>query len=261
MNMLSNPDANIESGAVAANVKSAARVLSIFEYFERLRVPRTLSEISQDLNYPVSSALALLRSVQAMGYINYDHVTKAYSPSIRFAMLGRWIHDGLLEGGAIIRMMEHLAELTQETIALGIQNGLQSQHVHIIQPSQPLSYRPVVGLTRPLLRSAVGKVILAHRSGESVLKIIERINALGVDEGRIFDPDTVFEELAVVRKAGFAYSANVFMEGVAIVAVALPVGDSGVPMALSVSGPSARVSEQTIPKLAVQIMEIIAQFG
>ncbi len=244
----------------AASVKSAERVLSIFEYFERKRVPRTLSEISQDLDYPVSSALALLRSVQAMGYLSYDQVTKAYSPSIRFAMLGQWIHDGLVEGGAIKQMMEHLAELTDETISLGIQNGLQSQHVHIIHPSQPLSYRPQVGLMRPLLRSAVGRVILAHRSRESVLKIVERINVLGVDEGRTFDPEAVMEDLAAIRKAGYAYTANVFMQGVAIVAVALPVGEGGVPMALSVSGPSTRVGEQVIPRLVKQINGVIAEF-
>lgn len=245
----------------ASNVKSAARVLSIFEYFERMRVPRTLSEISQDLDYPVSSALALLRSIQSMGYLSYDHVTKAYSPSIRFAMLGRWIHDGLLENGAITQMMEHLASLTQETVALGIQSGLQSQHVHIIQPSQALSYRPQVGLTRPLLRSAVGKVILAHRPKESVLKIIERINALGIDEGRKFDPDSVIEELAAVKDAGFAYSANVFMQGVAIIAVALPAAENTIPMALSVSGPTTRVNEEVIPKIVGQIQDTVSQFS
>ncbi len=259
--MPSEQGAGTAKASAAVNVKSAARVLSIFEYFERMRVPRTLSEISQDLDYPVSSALALLRSVQAMGYMTYDHVSKAYSPSIRFAMLGQWIHDGLLEGGAITQMMEHLAELTNETVALGIQSGLQSQHVHIIQPSQPLSYRPVVGLTRPLLRSAVGRVILAHRPRESVLKIIERINALGVDEGRTFDADTVFKELAAVKKAGFAYSANVFMQGVAIVAVALPASDNGVPMALSVSGPTTRVNEEAIPSLVKQITSVISEYG
>jgi len=245
----------------AANVKSAARVLSIFEYFERMRSSRTLSEISQDLEYPVSSALALLRSIQAMGYLNYDHVTKSYSPSIRFAMLGQWIHEGLLEGGSIKQMMEHLAELTQETIALGIQSGLQSQHVHIIQTSQALSYRPEVGLTRPLLRSAVGKVILANLPKERVLKIIERINTLGIDEGRTFDPDAVFKELAAVKKAGFAYSANVFMQGVAIVAVALPARDNAVPMALSVSGPTTRVDEASIPTLVKQIKDTIKKFS
>ena len=250
-----------EKLSASANVKSAARVLSIFEYFERMRMSRTLSEISQDLDYPVSSALALLRSIHAMGYLNYDQVTKAYSPSIRFAMLGQWIHEGLLEGGAIKQMMEHLAELTHETVALGIQSGLQSQHAYIIQTSQPLSYRPEVGLTRPLLRSAVGKVILAHSPKDSVLKIIERINALGVDEGKVFAPDVVMKELASVRKAGFAYSANIFMQGVAIVAVALPTRDNAVPMALSVSGPTTRVNAEIIPKLVKQIKETISEFS
>lgn len=244
----------------ATNVKSAARVLSIFEYFEKKRMPRTLSEISQDLDYPVSSTLALLRSVLAMGYLNYDFVNKTYFPSIRFAMLGHWVHHRLLEGGAIEKMMEHLAAVTQETVLLGIQNGLQSQHIHIVHTSQSLRYHPPVGTMRPLLRSAVGRVLLGHQPKAAVVRIVERINALGIDEGRVFDPEEVLEDLKTVRSKGFAYSANLFAEGAAIVAVALPPLAGELPMAISIGGPTSRIDEQSIPKLLEQINSAISDF-
>lgn len=242
------------------NVKSAARVLSIFEYFEKKRIPRTLSEISQDLDYPVSSTLALLRSMHTMGYLNYNYETKGYSPSIRFAMLGQWIHSRLLEDGAIVQMMQHLAALTQETVFLSIQNGLHSQHIHIVYTSQPLRYDPVVGTLRPLLRSTVGRVLLGHQPQAAVVRIIERINKLGIDEGRVFEPQTVLDDLAAVRKAGFAFSANLFTPGAAIVAVALPPRAGEIPMAICVGGPSHRLDETVIPKLVEQINDAITDF-
>lgn len=257
---MSPSDTAATKGNASANVKSAARVLSIFEYFEKIRAPRTLSEISQDLNYPTSSTLALLRSIHVMGYLNYDHQLKAYSPSIRFAMLGQWIHDSLFEGGTIVQMLEHLAGLTQETVALGIQNGLQSQHVYIIDSPQPLSYRPVVGTSRPLLRSAVGRALLSRQPEAAVVKIIERINSLGIDEGRVFKVADVLRDLEAVRADGFAYSANVFTPGAAIIAVALPPREGEVPMAISVSGPVARLDQVGIPTILKQMNAAISDF-
>lgn len=257
---MSSSESSTSKNAATANVKSAARVLSIFEYFEKHRVPRTLSEISQDLDYPVSSTFALLRSVQTMGYLNYDFENKAYFPSIRFAILGQWVHDRLFEGGAVGQMMQHLAAITSETVLLGIQNGLQSQHIHIIQTSQALRYQPPVGTLRPLLRSAVGRVLLSQQPRAAVLRIIDRINSLGIDEGRTFVAQDVLDDLEQVRKDGYAYSADLFTQGAAIIAVALPPRAGDAPMAISVGGPSSRIDQQAIPHLLEQIRTVISEF-
>ncbi len=244
--------------AGGASVKSAKRVLSIFRYFEKVRTPKTLSEISQDLSYPVSSTLALLRSIQTLGYLTFSIDSKTYFPSIRFAMLGQWIHERLFEGGAVVAMMEALSASTEETVLLGIQNGLHSQHIHIVEAAQSLSYRPPIGTMRPLLRSAVGRVLLSGQPETSVLRAIERTNATGMDEGRTFEPATVMKDLAKVRKDGFAYSANLFTPGAAIVAVALPVREGELAMAVSVGGPSSRVDTKAIPTLVCKINAAIA---
>jgi IclR family transcriptional regulator, acetate operon repressor len=252
---------NETNGSGVANVKSAARVLSVFEYFDKVRTPRTLSEISQDLGYPTSSALALLRSIHAMGYLNYDPHKKAYEPNIRFAMLGKWITDRLISGTAIMSIMEQLAQATRETVSLGIQSGLQSQHVHVIESRQALSYVPIVGTMRPLFRSAVGRVIMSLRPREEVAKAVERINALGLDEGRQYDLNTVLRDLKRVKAKGYAYSANVFIAGAAIVAVALPSSDDEASMAVAISGPATRLTEAALPGLVETIHDIVNRGG
>ena len=77
-----------ESSQVAGVVKSARRVLEIFELFAEVQQSLTLTEIARRLNYPAPSALALLKSLQALDYMAFDPAGKTYSPTMRVAMLG-----------------------------------------------------------------------------------------------------------------------------------------------------------------------------
>jgi len=246
-----------ESSEGAASVKSAQRVLSIFRYFEKGREPRTLSEISQDLGYPVSSTLALLRSIHKLGYLTYNIETKSYFPSLRFALLGQWIPERLFEGGGVVKMMESLAMATQETILLAVQSGLYMQQVHAVETMQPLSYRPPNGTLRPLLKSVPGKALLSRQSEAQVLKVVERSNATQHGGREEYKAATVLKELAQVRRDGYAFAASVFTPGVSNLAVALPVRDGDPPMAISIAGPSSRMSRAAIPGLLKHIHEAL----
>jgi len=257
MKPMKDPDSN----EGAASVKSAQRVLSIFRYFERGRVPRTLSEISQDLGYPVSSTLALLRSIHKLGYLTYNIETKSYFPSLRFAMLGQWIPERLFEGGGVVKMMEGLAIATQETILLAVQSGLYMQQIHVVETTQSLSYRPPNGTLRPLLKSVPGKVLLSQQSEVQVLKVVERSNATQNGGDETYKAAAILKELAQVRRDGFAFAASVFTPGVSNLAVALPVRDGDPPMAISVAGPSSRINKAAIPGLMEHIRAALEAMG
>lgn len=256
LGLMTDHDSKDVAGDAAGSVKSARRVLSIFRYFEKVRAPRSLSEISQDLGYPISSTLALLRSIQTLGYLTFNPETKSYFPSMGFAMLGLWIPERLFEGGGIVQMMESLAAATRETVLLSVQNGLYAQHIHAVETTQALGYRPLVGTLRPLLGSGVGRVLLSQLPDDQVLKTIDRINA--ADGAEVFVAAKVLKDLAQIRRDGYAYTANVFVPGAASVVAPLPVPDGDVPMTLSIGGPSSRVNRAAIPALVRHIHDAVA---
>lgn len=79
-------------------VKSAARVLEVFEFFAGRKTPATVGEVCASLGYPQSSTSVLLKSLLTLGYLSYDSGTRRYAPSEKVARLGNWIGnstDGL----------------------------------------------------------------------------------------------------------------------------------------------------------------------
>src|SRR5260221_13800450 len=113
-------------------IKSARRVFEILEYFDRERRPLSLKDIAGRLRYPPSSGSTLLKSMVALGYLEYDQLSRTYFPTMRIAALGGWVHAALFGDGAIERLLEHLHRATGETVVLAAQSGLYAQYVHLV---------------------------------------------------------------------------------------------------------------------------------
>ena len=64
-------------------VKSAARVMAIFECFEDVKRPLTISELVRLMGVPQSSMSALMKSLLAQGFVDYDTRARTYTPSVR----------------------------------------------------------------------------------------------------------------------------------------------------------------------------------
>jgi DNA-binding IclR family transcriptional regulator len=97
-------------------VKSAGRVLEIFEFFAHRYGPATVSEVAAALGFPLSSTSVLLKSLLALGYLEYEPRAREYQPTIRFAVLGTWIFERLFaDEEEIPRLMDELQAETGET--------------------------------------------------------------------------------------------------------------------------------------------------
>lgn len=233
-----------ESSQVAGVVKSARRVLEIFELFAEVQQSLTLTEIARRLNYPAPSALALLKSLQALDYMAFDPAGKTYSPTMRVAMLGGWVQGRVFLEGTVVALMTDLQERTGETVMLGMQNDIHAQYVHTVQSRRSLRYFLKPGTLRPIARSAMGTVLLAQLPIEAVTKLIPRINdRQGSGEPRV-DADELLSKLAKVRRAGYAYSDQL-TEGISAIAIPLRNDSVDQPMVLGLGGPTSRIKPKT----------------
>jgi DNA-binding IclR family transcriptional regulator len=221
-------------------VKSAARVIQVFEFFDTVRRECPVAEVADHFGWPHSSTSVLMRSLVTLGYLHYESRRRTYMPSMRVALLGDWVHSAMLVHGRLTDMLEQLNRETGETIVLAAQNGLHSQYLRVIQGTNTLRMHLQIGTLRPLLGSGTGRMLLTRMPAEAVVKLVRKFNADAAENERV-DPDGLLEQLADDRKRGYAVSMNQVTPHATLIAMLLPAGPAERPLAIGVAGLTDRL--------------------
>lgn len=221
-------------------VKSARRAFEILERFDRERRPLALKDILEGLGYPASSGSALLKSLVALGYLDYDRDRRTYFPTMRIAALGAWVPDALFGDTTLLSVMERMRETTGETVILATQSDLHAQYVHLLASAEPLQFSVPLGARRPLANSGLGWCLLSARSDEEIERLRRRINA-EPDAGPPMTREALMARVNEVRTRGYAVSKHTVSQGAGVIGAPLPRGAFGRVFALGVAGPVARL--------------------
>src|SRR3954470_13189257 len=107
----------------AEGVKSARRVFDILELFAARQQALSVVDVARALDYPQSSASALMRTMTELGYLHYEPGARVYQPTARLPLLVGWIGQRLFREGRVVEIMNELSRVTGETILLGAENG------------------------------------------------------------------------------------------------------------------------------------------
>lgn len=239
-------------------IKSAQRVFEVFEYFDRMRQPLALKDVVREFGYPASSGSVLLKSLVALGYLQYDKSRRTYFPTMRIAAIGSWVPGALFGESAIVRVMEDLHRATKETVILAAQSDLDAQYIHVIHAGEPLQRAVQPGTRRPLAYSGMGWLFLSAKPSREIEVLRRRINA--ATGSRLTQIDLT-RRIHDVRACGYAFSKGTVSKGAGIIAVLLPENSSGRQFALGVGGPIAQLEPRernifTLLKAALKQLSI-----
>lgn len=221
-------------------VKSAKRAFEILELFDAERRPLALKDILEGLGYPASSGSALLKSLVALGYLDYDRDRRTYFPTMRIAALGAWVPDALFGDGALLSLMERLRAATGETVILATQSDLHAQYVHLLHSAEPLQFSVPPGARRPLANSGLGWCLLSAKSDDEIERLRRRINA-EPGQGPPLSREDLMARVNEVRTRGYAVSKHTVSPGAGVIGAPLPRGAYGRVFAIGVAGPVARL--------------------
>lgn len=223
-------------------VKSAARVIQVLELFDEARRPLAVAEVAAHYDWPASSTSALMGSLVAMGYLEYEAGKRVYRPSVRVALLGDWIQKPLLKDGQLLQLMEHLNEVTGETLVLAARNGLHMQYLRVLQGTNALRLHLHIGILRPLFGSGTGSMLLCQLDEAEIRKLARRHNATH-PAGKRVDVEEVLQAVARDRARGYAISLNQVTMHSGLIAMALPVPPGEQPLVIGISGLTVRLEE------------------
>jgi DNA-binding IclR family transcriptional regulator len=231
---------------LSSTVKSAARVLEVFEYFDRIRRAATVMEVARALGYPQSSTSVLLRSLVKLGYLEQDAARRAYLPTPRVTLLGSWIEPLLSPGGEIVRLMDELGEQTGETIMLGVPSGEAVRYIHVVQATNAMRLHVGNGTIRPMAIAGMGRLFMSTMDEARVRQIVQRYNAEVAAEENKLHLAAVRRDLASIRADGYVPSFDRVTPGAGGISVLLPVAPHGVPMAIAIGGLSKTINDNRV---------------
>ncbi|MBA3055239.1 MAG: IclR family transcriptional regulator [Sphingomonadales bacterium] len=240
----------------AGTVKSAGRVVEIFEFFDDRQAPATVMEIAEGLGYPQSSTSALLKSLVHYGYLDFDPHKRSYILSNRAALMGSWVNDQFFADGTILAMMRELGQQTGDTVLLATRNGTHAQYIHVLQATNPVRFHIVVGTARPLIASGTGYVLLSQLPDDEVRKIMTRTNAEARPGQPIVQRRDLMEKLELVRRRGYAFTCDMVTRGGGIIAAPIPVAEGSPSLVLAIAGISAEMQSRE-QELARTLLEAI----
>lgn len=162
-------------------------------------------------------------------------------------------------GGLAVPQMQSLVGELGESVNMA---AMESEMVvYIAQVPSPQSMRMFteVGRRAYMHSTAVGKAMLATMEPERVRAVMASTGMPSMTAKTLTKPDPLLEQLPVIGQQGYALDDEEQELGVRCLAVPVPQGPTR--MALSVSGPTARVDDAFVRHAVPLLKRTAAQIG
>jgi len=232
----------------SGGVQSIERAFGLLETLADAGGALGLSQLAKESGLPLPTIHRLLRTLVDLGYLRQES-SRQYVLGPRLIRLGEASSHML---GVWAR--PHLARLVDqlgESANLAMLDGDEIVYVAQVQSRQSMRMFTEVGRRVLPHCTAVGKAIMAGMPPEQVREILNRTGMPRHTDTTVTDPDEFARQLAVAAEVGYAVDEGEQENGVRCVAVAVP--DAATRLAISVSGPAGRMTEELV-KRAVPLL-------
>jgi DNA-binding IclR family transcriptional regulator len=223
----------------------------------------SLTEITETLQFPYSTAHRLLATLSEYHYVQRDLDTKRY-------FLGLHVLELQANISRRFRLLEtavpHMTSLVQDmsvTCHLAVLHGadiiyLESRRSYG-DPLYHLNTQP--GRTVSAHCTALGKALLAHLPADVLARLLPTNQLARMTPNTIVDPAQLARHLTQVKRCGYAVDNEEYSLGVRCIAAPIRCRTGEVIAALSISGSKDQVTPEKEQTLASRVMMECAQLS
>lgn len=237
-------------------VRSLARAFDLLEHLADAGGEMALSELTEASGLPMPTIYRLMRTLVNQGYVRQE-------PSKRYALGPRLIRLG--EGASRLLgtwarpVLSRLVEEVGETANMAVLEGDEAVYVAQVPSKHSMRMFTEVGRRVQPHCTGVGKALLAQLPDQRVREILARTGMDAHTPNTFTDAEALLAELERIRRQGYAVDDEEQEIGVRCVAVAL----RGAPTlaAISVSGPSGRMTHEAVPSVVPIMRDAADRFA
>jgi DNA-binding IclR family transcriptional regulator len=236
------------------NVKQAANVLDLIEFFAAHRRPASLAEIAKHFEWPRSSTFNLLGTLAARGYLYEPKARGGYYPTPLWATVVRQIESADPIPQQLHHLLEALVDETGETAVLAAASGAFALFVDSVEAPHAIRYTARPGKLIPLHVTATGRALLSQMAPADRASVLRRATF------ERYTPTTLMSVAAVEKEIKKSVERGWF-EGNAeytsdLGGVAVPLKMPHRQFAVLVAGPMFRVKSRSAELAKIMAREI-----
>jgi IclR family transcriptional regulator, acetate operon repressor len=241
------------------SVQSVHRAISILQVLA-IHGAVGVTEIAVELSVHKSTVFRLLATLEARGLVEQNGERGRYRLAygvVQLATGATKMDDLSLLSRPICRQ---LAETVRETVNVVVHDGRAVISIDQVLGAPAVTTVNWVGQRTPMHATSAGKVFMAHMDPEQLDALLEE----GLETytpHTIVDPVAVKRELALIRERGYAYTMDEHEIGLAAIGAPIRTLDGHVIAAVTASGPTFRMNEDTIPGLAEHVLSAAAEIS
>lgn len=213
----------------------------------------TVSELSENLDIPVSTVYDYLQSLVQMGYVSRED--KRYRPTTKFLEVG---YQQLQRSEIYTEAQSELDELagkTGEHVTLMTEENGEGVLLDVREGEKAVNLLSYPGARMPLHATAPGKAILAHMPTERIEEIIDGEALPALTKHTVTDPERLREQLTDVRDQGYAVDEGERIAGMVLVAAPILDREDRIRAAICVAGPRNRFDESRQEEISSLVKE------
>lgn len=237
-------------------VQSLTRGLTLLELIADSHGSVALTELAQQAGLPNSTTHRLLSTMQQQGFVRQVGDLGLWTIGAHAFVVGSSFLQSRNLLALVHPVLRSLMEQSGETVNLAVLDLSDHQAVIIdqVQCTQLMRMSAPIGGKLPMHASGAGKAFLAHLGDEQVTALLHQKGLHYYTPKTLMSPQSLKENLELVRKAGFSFDDEEHALGLRCVAAPIYDEHGEAFAALSISGPIARMTDDRITELGALVI-------
>ena len=245
-------------GALIGAVDNVLRLLRLFEDHEMIRV----NQVARDMGLSRSTVHRMLATLLHHQFVEQDEHSRAYRPGPALVDIGLAVVSKIDIRAISHTALMELRDLTGETAHLGIMRGDTSVlFLDSVESDRMVRTGSRTGRILPAHATATGKVLLAERTDEQIAALYPSGLPEAPTPRALTALEELLEQIAEVRRLGYAVNHGESEDDVAAVAAAVRDKRGRVRCALVTTAPLSRADDAWVKTAATATMRVARELG
>ena len=239
-------------------VDNVLRLLRLFEDHEMIRV----NQVARDMGLSRSTVHRMLATLSHHEFVEQDEYSRAYRPGPALVDIGLAVVSKIDIRAISHSSLVELRDLTGETAHLGIMRGATSVlFLDSVESDRIVRTGSRIGRVLPAHSTATGKALLAERTDDEVAALYPSGTMEAPTHRALTTVDELLEQLAEVRRLGYAVNHGETEDDVAAVAAVVKDKHGNLRCALVANAPLSRATDAWVKTAAAATMRVARELG